>query len=123
MRESIWMIVLFFFTLNAYSAEISSCPPIEKEKNTIAISQPVFEQFRLCKNAEQMELHAHRGAGNRPENTMAAFKEAVKQGASVIELDLQMSADKTVIINHDPELRENQCLNPDGSKQQTNYRR
>ena len=38
------------------------------------------------------EIFAHRGAsGYAPENTMDAFKLAVKQGAEGIELDIQLS--------------------------------
>ena len=37
---------------------------------------------------------AHRGASARaPENTLAAFREAIRLGADAIELDVQLSAD------------------------------
>jgi glycerophosphoryl diester phosphodiesterase len=45
---------------------------------------------------------AHRGAsGERPENTLAAFDEAVRQGCDGIELDLQLSRDGVVVVHHD----------------------
>lgn len=48
---------------------------------------------------------AHRGAsGELPENTMAAFALAVRQGADMIEIDLQLSRDGAVVIAHDAEL-------------------
>ena len=45
---------------------------------------------------------AHRGASTHaPENTLAAFKLAESQGAPVIELDVQLSADGEVVVFHD----------------------
>jgi glycerophosphoryl diester phosphodiesterase len=46
---------------------------------------------------------AHRGASAyAPENTLAAFKLALQQGADGIELDAQLTADEQVIVFHDP---------------------
>lgn len=48
------------------------------------------------------EIFAHRGAsGYAPENTMDAFKLAVKQGAEGIELDIQLSKDGIPVVIHD----------------------
>jgi glycerophosphoryl diester phosphodiesterase len=45
---------------------------------------------------------AHRGASARaPENTLAAFREAVRLGADAIELDVQLSADGVPMVIHD----------------------
>jgi glycerophosphoryl diester phosphodiesterase len=45
---------------------------------------------------------AHRGAsGHAPENTMAAFRLAVDQGADWIELDIHQTADGHLIVLHD----------------------
>lgn len=45
---------------------------------------------------------AHRGAsGDAPENTMAAFRLALEQGADVIELDVHMTADGFPVVFHD----------------------
>lgn len=50
-------------------------------------------------------IYAHRGAsGETPENTMAAFRLAVEQGAEGIELDVQMSADGELVVIHDETL-------------------
>lgn len=47
-------------------------------------------------------IFAHRGASSyAPENTIAAFDLAVKQGADAIELDAKLSADGQVVIIHD----------------------
>ena len=45
---------------------------------------------------------AHRGASAyAPENTLAAFELAARQGADMIELDVQRSADGALVIFHD----------------------
>lgn len=50
-------------------------------------------------------IYAHRGAsGHAPENTMAAFKLAIEEGADGIELDVQMSADGKLVVIHDETL-------------------
>lgn len=46
---------------------------------------------------------AHRGASSHgPENTLAAFELALRQGADAIELDAKLSADGEVVVMHDP---------------------
>ncbi|MDO6601584.1 glycerophosphodiester phosphodiesterase [Arenibacter palladensis] len=45
---------------------------------------------------------AHRGANEtHPENTLAAFEEAIRLGAQMIELDVQMTKDNQLVIMHD----------------------
>jgi glycerophosphoryl diester phosphodiesterase len=47
----------------------------------------------------------HRGAAaSAPENTMASFQEGIRQGADIIELDVQLSADGHVVVFHDDQL-------------------
>jgi glycerophosphoryl diester phosphodiesterase len=47
-------------------------------------------------------LFGHRGASARaPENTLAAFERAVRDGAGAIECDVQICADGTPVILHD----------------------
>ncbi|KAF4477237.1 glycerophosphoryl diester phosphodiesterase [Fusarium agapanthi] len=49
---------------------------------------------------------AHRGAKlDWPENTMAAFRGAVKAGAHAIETDIHISADGVAVISHDSSLK------------------
>ena len=48
---------------------------------------------------------AHRGAsGELPENTMPAYLLALEQHADMIEIDLHLTTDRTVVISHDAEL-------------------
>ncbi|MFC0212508.1 glycerophosphodiester phosphodiesterase [Paenibacillus chartarius] len=47
----------------------------------------------------------HRGAaGEAPENTLASFELALKQGAEGIELDVHLSKDGEIVVCHDPTL-------------------
>lgn len=47
-------------------------------------------------------IYAHRGAsGSAPENTMGAFREALKMGSHGIECDVQMTKDGKLIVCHD----------------------
>ncbi len=47
-------------------------------------------------------LIAHRGdSAHAPENTLAAFEQAVARGADMIEMDLGLSADGQVMVHHD----------------------
>lgn len=46
-------------------------------------------------------LQAHRGVStDAPENTMAAFREAVKQGYDTIEFDPKFTKDGVCVILH-----------------------
>jgi glycerophosphoryl diester phosphodiesterase len=49
---------------------------------------------------------AHRGgAGLYPENTLAAFRDAVERGCDGAELDIQLSKDGEVVVFHDYKLK------------------
>lgn len=49
---------------------------------------------------------AHRGASAvAPENTLAAFRRALDEGADAIELDVRLTSDGKIVVIHDPTLR------------------
>jgi glycerophosphoryl diester phosphodiesterase len=49
---------------------------------------------------------AHRGAsGAAPENTLATFELAARQGADAFELDVRLTADGVPVVLHDPTLQ------------------
>ena len=52
-----------------------------------------------------MRVIAHRGSSARaPENTLAAFRAALEDGADGIELDARLTADDVVVVMHDDNL-------------------
>jgi glycerophosphoryl diester phosphodiesterase len=62
------------------------------------IRYPFFE-------GKKPRIIGHRGAaGEAPENTLVAFDEALRQGANMIELDVQGTRDGNVVIIHDTAL-------------------
>lgn len=53
-----------------------------------------------------MKIIAHRGAsGLAPENTLSAFQMAIDIGVDMIELDVRETADREVVVFHDPRLK------------------
>ena len=62
------------------------------------------QNFFLIERSRPIRI-AHRGANDQaPENTMAAFREAVKLQADAIELDVQLTLDNQVVVFHDSNL-------------------
>ena len=65
--------------------------------------------------ALSFDLQAHRGGrGLAPENTLAAFRQAVALGVTTLELDLAVTKDDVVVVSHDPWLNPNIVRGPDG---------
>jgi glycerophosphoryl diester phosphodiesterase len=60
-------------------------------------------------------VHGHRGTrGMRPENTLPAFTEALRVGADVLELDMDVTKDGVIVVSHEPRVTPERCLAPDG---------
>jgi len=54
----------------------------------------------------QVAVTAHRGSSiTAPENTLSAVRQAIEDGADYAEIDVQLTADSTVILIHDVDLR------------------
>ncbi|MEW5950497.1 MAG: glycerophosphodiester phosphodiesterase family protein [Elusimicrobiota bacterium] len=67
--------------------------------------------------AKKIEVHGHRGSrGTAPENTLAAFKEALKAGVDYLEFDLNMTSDGILVVSHDRFINKEICLGPKGEK-------
>src|SRR5258708_4611877 len=57
---------------------------------------------------KSVQVYAHRGARSfNPENTLPAYKAALKIGADWLDMDVVLTKDNEVLISHDP------VLNPD----------
>ena len=60
---------------------------------------------RPAKHGSPVLVIAHRGASRRrPDNTLAAFDEALRLGCDAIELDVQLSRDGVPVVFHDKTL-------------------
>ncbi len=60
------------------------------------------EQDNLMEEKKNTKIWAHRGAsGYAPENTLEAFRMAIEMGADGIELDVQFTRDRQLVVIHD----------------------
>ena len=63
----------------------------------------------------QFDKQAHRGGrGLMPENTIASEKNAINYDCTM-EMDLQMSKDKEIVVSHDSYFSSDFCLTPEGN--------
>lgn len=64
---------------------------------------------------KRIEVHGHRGCrATRPENTLAAFAEALRVGVDVLELDAVVTKDDAVVVSHDRSLPRWLCVDDAG---------
>lgn len=70
-----------------------------------------------CSNPKNtFDKQAHRGGrGLMPENTIASQKLAIDYGCT-LEMDLEMSKDKKIVVSHDAYMNALFCLTPEGNK-------
>ena len=67
-----------------------------------------------------MKIYAHRGASHDyPEMTLAAYENAVKQGADGFECDLRLTKDGIAVLWHDADLK--RCAYSDAVVADSNY--
>ena len=73
--------------------------------------RPSFVSFTvvlasLCSvSVHAIDLQAHRGGrGLLPENTLAAFENALQIGVTTLEMDVAITADGVAVVSHDPAL-------------------
>ncbi len=63
------------------------------------VTVPIYGTGRV----RDMEIIAHRGASyDAPENTLASVRLAWRQNADAVEVDIYLTKDKRIMINHDP---------------------
>jgi glycerophosphoryl diester phosphodiesterase len=67
----------------------------------VGLAALAFLSFQVC----AFDLQAHRGGrGLLPENTLAAFENAIRMGVTTLELDIAITADGVPVISHDASL-------------------
>lgn len=67
-------------------------------------------------NTGSFDKQAHRGGrGLMPENTIASEKNAINYDCT-LEMDLQMSKDKKIVVSHDAYFNSDFCLSPEGTE-------
>jgi glycerophosphoryl diester phosphodiesterase len=80
--------------------------------------RPIFAfclALALTAPALAFDLQAHRGGrGLRPENTLAAFENAIRMGVTTLELDIAITADGVAVISHEPALYPGTARDADG---------
>ena len=85
--------------------------------NLIPPKKNIEENPFIVKDGDLPMIAAHRGGGrSNPENTMLAFREAVKTiGIDIIESDLYLTKDGYLVYNHDAYIDETCNINGDVS--------
>jgi glycerophosphoryl diester phosphodiesterase len=69
----------------------------------------------MMENFPKFYKEGHRGTrGLMPENTIPSMKKAIEDGANIIEVDIQISRDKKVMVSHDAHINRQISLLPDG---------
>lgn len=99
----IFLIIVAFIAV--FMVTINVIPPkANVEKNPFVVGE-----------GELPQIAAHRGGGdNNPENTMLAFREAVKTiGVDIIESDVYLTKDGFLVYNHDAYIDETCDINGD----------
>ena len=70
-----------------------------------------------CKKEIDFDLQGHRGyRGLYPENSIQGFKKSLEIGVNTLELDVVISADKKVIVSHEPWISHHICIDSIGNK-------
>lgn len=63
----------------------------------------------------KIQVQGHQGARAKlPGNTIPSFEYALSKGVDVLELDVVVSKDKKLVVDHDHFLGKEFCLSPDG---------
>jgi glycerophosphoryl diester phosphodiesterase len=61
-------------------------------------------RFNETVSDQELRLYGHRGSSARlPENTLEAFRQALDDGATALEMDLHRTADGFFVVAHDPD--------------------
>ncbi|TZF86222.1 glycerophosphodiester phosphodiesterase (plasmid) [Pedobacter sp. BS3] len=93
----------FIFGALVTGACLSGC---STSKKLTAANTPEFPKF---------DYEAHRGGrGLMPENTIPAMKHAIDLNVTTLELDMNITKDKKVVVSHDPYFNPDITTTPEG---------
>jgi glycerophosphoryl diester phosphodiesterase len=93
------LIILMFLFANLVAAKM-----VNDNWFTFFVGQgcPALQAIPLPVTHHQLVIIAHRGSHiNVPENTLAAYEAAIKEGADYVEIDLRTTKDGYPVIMHD----------------------
>lgn len=69
----------------------------------IFLSLGIYQEKNQIKTPTSFVLAAHRGgSGEEVESQMSAFEHAIKSGVTTLEMDLQVTKDGIIVLNHNP---------------------
>uniref|UniRef100_A0A4W4GQR0 Glycerophosphodiester phosphodiesterase domain containing 3b n=1 Tax=Electrophorus electricus TaxID=8005 RepID=A0A4W4GQR0_ELEEL len=77
------------------------------------LRNPLLLHKKKCLAFHSRHVSHRGGAGERIENTMAAFTHAVKEGTEMLELDCHLTQDGYVVVSHDKNLERQTGYNID----------
>lgn len=105
----------------APTAEVSA-PVVARPAVAPAATPP---KQRVRDRRPELELIGHRaGVQSTPENTMAAVRNAIAVGADAVELDVQFSRDREVVVFHNTTLdKTTDCTGPVAARDLEQLRR
>lgn len=94
---------------------IAGCTTAQPLVGSSSRNPSSLSSLELCQRLNSLEIHAHRGAWDRPENMMQAFLRAIDQGADYIEMDLQITKDDHIVVAHDAFMKK-ECRDAQGKE-------
>ena len=75
------------------------------DRRKFSRSEKWLDRHKLSDQPIETMVFAHRGSkANRPENTLASFREAVRVKSDGIELDVHLSQDGQLVVIHDEKI-------------------
>ena len=87
------------------------------KKIMLAVLLSSVSALSALESVKYIDVHGHRGTrGTRPENTLASFREALRVGVDVLEMDMNVTKDGVVVISHEKSIGPDICLGPGGEK-------
>ncbi|KAJ7129188.1 PLC-like phosphodiesterase [Mycena epipterygia] len=89
-----------------YRSTISSLTALSSRRLSPFRTHTLLRRGIMTRSARNLpDCWGHRGASARfPENTLASFEAAIRDGAEGIESDVHVSLDDVVVMFHDPDL-------------------